>query len=198
MGKKPDQVFRPRRDFKGMERRRARAARLFRAGKKQAEVARSLGVSRQSARRWFVAFLKGGAKELKGAGRAGRKPRLDARQLAKIDAALRRGAKGHGFKTDLWTLPRIAKVIEGLTGVKYHPGHVWRILHRLDWSLQRPARRARERNEEAVRRWVSTRWSVIKKKPENSAAGSSSKTRAAFRSDLPSVAHGRPEAKHRS
>ena len=181
-----------------MERRRARAARLFRAGKKQAEVARSLGVSRQSARRWFVAFLKGGAKELKGAGRAGRKPRLDARQLAKIDDALRRGAKGHGFKTDLWTLPRIAKVIEGLTGVKYHPGHVWRILHRLDWSLQRPARRARERNEEAVRQWISTRWSVIKKKRENSAAGSSSKTRAASRSGPPSVAHGRPEAKRRS
>ena len=95
-----------------MERRRARAAQLFRAGKKQAEVARSLRVSRQSVSRWFLSFLKGGVKELKGAGRAGRKPRLDARQLGRVDAALRLGAKGHGFKTDLWTLPRIAKVID--------------------------------------------------------------------------------------
>jgi transposase len=149
-----------------MERRRARAAQLFRAGKKQAEVARSLRVSRQSVSRWFFSFLKGGAKKLKGAGRAGRKPRLDAKQLAKIEAALRLGARAHGFKTSLWTLPRIATVIEGLTGVKYHPGHVWRILHRLDWSLQRPAKRARERNEEAVRQWVSKRWSVIKKSPK--------------------------------
>lgn len=198
MGGTKDKVFRPRRDFKGMERRRARAAQLFRAGTKQAEVARSLRVSRQSVSRWFFSFLRGGAKELKGAGRAGRKPRLDAKQLASVEAALRLGAKGHGFKTNLWTLPRIAKVIERLTGVKYHPGHVWRILHRLDWSLQRPARRARERNEEAVRQWVSKRWSVIKKKPENSAAGSSSKMKAASRSGPPSAAHGRPKAKRQS
>ncbi len=105
-----------------MERRRARAAQLFKAGKKQAEVARSLRVSRQSVSRWFFSFLKGGAKKLKGAGRAGRKPRLDAKQLAKVEAALRLGARAHGFKTSLWTLPRIATVIEGLTGVKYHPG----------------------------------------------------------------------------
>ena len=146
-----------------MEQRRARTAQLFRAGKKQAEVARSLRVSRQIVSRWFFSFLKGGAKGLKGARRAGRKPRLDAEQLARVDAALRLGAKGHGFRTNLWTLPRIARVIEQLTGVKYHPGHVWRILHRLDWSLQRPARRARERNEEAVRQWISTRWSAVKK-----------------------------------
>jgi transposase len=146
-----------------MERRRARAARLFKAGTKQAEVARSLLVSRQSVSRWFRTFVKGGVKGLRGAGRAGRKPRLDAKQLAMVDAALRLGPKGHGFRTNLWTLPRVARVIERLTGVTYHPGHVWRILRRLDWSLQRPARRARERNEEAVRQWVSTRWSVIKK-----------------------------------
>lgn len=181
-----------------MERRRGQAARLFRSGKKRAEVARSLGVSRQSVSRWFFSFLKGGAKALKGAGRAGRKPRLDARQLARVDAALRLGAKEHGFATNLWTLPRVARVIEELTGIKYHPGHVWRILHRLDWSLQRPARRARERNEEAVKQWVSTRWSAVKKKRENSAAGSSSKTSAASRSGLPSAARGRPKAKRRS
>jgi transposase len=171
---------------------------LFKAGKKQAEVARLLGVSRQSVSRWFFNFLKGGLKALRGAGRAGRKARLDRKQLAKVDAALRLGAKAHGFKTSLWTLPRIAKVIERITGVKYHPGHVWRILHRLEWSLQRPAKRARERNEEAVRQWVSKRWSVIKKKRENSAAGSSSKTKAASRSGPPSAAHGRPKEKRRS
>jgi transposase len=191
-------VFRQRRDFKGMETRRKQAARLFKAGKQQAEVARLLGVSRQSVSRWFRSFLKGGLKALKGAGRAGRKPRLEAKQLARLDAALRLGAKAHGFATSLWTLPRVATVIERLTGVSYHPGHVWRILHRLDWSLQRPARQARERNEEAVREWVSKRWSEIKKKPENSAPGSSSKMKAASHSGPPSVAHGRPKAKRPS
>jgi len=191
-------VFRPRRDYKGMELRRKRAARLFKAGKHQAEVARLLGVSRQSVSRWFRSFVKGGLKALKGAERAGRKARLGAAQLAKLDAALRLGAKAHGFATSLWTLPRVATVIERLTGVSYHPGHVWRVLHRLDWSLQRPARQARERNEEAVREWVAKRWSVIKKKRKNSAPGSSLKMKAVSHNGPPSAAHGRPKAKHPS
>jgi hypothetical protein len=35
----------------------------------------------------------------------------------------------------------------------------------LGWSCQRPERKARERNEEAIRRWVRHRWPRIKKKP---------------------------------
>jgi transposase len=158
--------FRPRRDFAGMEKRRLRAARLFKDGKTQAEVAKSLGVTRQSVSRWHLRFRRGGSKRLKGAGRVGRKPRIDANQLARLDASLRRGARAHGFQTSLWTLPRIAIVIERLTGVKYHPGHVWRIIRRLDWSLQRPGKKAKERNDEAVQGWISNRWSAIKKKLE--------------------------------
>ena len=191
-------VFRPRRDFRGMERRRNRAARLFKAGTIQAEVARALGVSRQSVSRWYSKYRRGGAKRLKGAGRAGRKPKLNATQLHRVDVELRRGARAHGFQTSLWTLPRVALVIERITGIKYHPGHVWRILQQLDWSLQRPAKKAKERNDEAVKQWVSKRWPTIKKKPGDSTAGSSSKTKAASRNDPPSVGHGPPRAKRRS
>jgi transposase len=146
-----------------MEERRAKAAGLFKAGRTQAEVARALQVSRQSVSRWHSLYKRGGVKRLKGAGRAGRKPRLDARQLSRVDAALRRGARAHGFQTSLWTLLRVAVVIERVTGVEYHPGHVWRVLQGLEWSLQRPAKRARERNDEAVRQWVSKRWPSVKK-----------------------------------
>lgn len=191
-------VYRPRRDFHGMELRRAHAARLFKAGKKQAEVARELGVSRQSVSRWYSKYRRGGAKCLKGAGRAGRKPKLNAKQMRRVDVALRRGARAHEFQTSLWTLPRVALVIERITGIKYHPGHVWRILQQLDWSLQRPAKKAKERNDEAVKQWVSKRWPTIKKKLGDSTAGSSSKTKAASRNDPPSVGHGPPRAKRRS
>lgn len=74
-----------------------------------------------------------------------------------VDEALRQGAHAHGFSTDLWTLPRVATLIERVTGVRYHPGHVWKILGAMDWTLQRPAKQARERNEEARRKWVSQR-----------------------------------------
>ena len=86
-------------------------------------------------------------------------PRLSDQQLAAIDQALRQGARAHGFDTDHWTLARVATVIQQLTGVAYHRGHVWKLLrHRLHYRLQRPARRAIERDEWAIARWVAEDW----------------------------------------
>lgn len=157
---------RPRRDFHGLELRRREAARRFARDESQAEVAHALAVSRQSVSRWFQQWQDGGRAALRAAGRAGRKPRLTAAQLAQVETALRRGASANGFTTELWTLPRVAQVITRQTGVSYHPGHVWRILRALHWTLQRPARRAAERDEAAIRQWVRTRWPAVKKTPD--------------------------------
>src|SRR5581483_3948495 len=187
-----------RRDFAALEARRFQAARLFARGASQADVARALDVTPMTACRWYRAWKAEGRGGLKAAGRAGRKPRLDARQLAEVDAALRRGAHAHGFSTDLWTLPRVATVIERVTGVRYHPGHVGYLLRRLNWSLQRPARRARERDERAIRQWVGQRWPAVKKTRGASARGSSSRTKAGSRRSPSSVARGHPGGKLRS
>jgi len=181
----------PRRDFHGLEVRRTQAARLFAAGREtRGAIARRLGVSRQSVMRWYRAWRAGGREALRAAGRAGRKPRLAPEQLARVDTALREGPRAHGFRTGLWTLPRVARVIKRVTGVKYHPGHVWRLLGALDWTLQRPAKRAKERNEPAIRHWVTTRWPAVKKTLGGAGPGSSSKTRAGSRSGRPSAAPG--------
>jgi transposase len=58
----------------------------------------------------------------------------------------------------MWTLARVGEVIEAETGVVYHPSHVWRILRLMGWSRQRPARRAVERDDEAIARWVKEDW----------------------------------------
>lgn len=171
-----------RRDFEGMEKRRRKAAKMFDKGKTQADVARALGVTRQSASRWYGDWRSGGATAMKGAGRAGRRPRLDQAALAKLDKELRRGPKAHGFATDLWTLPRVAEVIESVTGVAYHPGHVWKVLRKLGWSLQRPARRAVERDDQAVARWVKEEWPRIKRGLDVEEPSSSSKTSRGSRS----------------
>jgi transposase len=98
--------------------------------------------------------------------RPGTAPRLSDPQLADLKQALRRGARVHGFDTDHWTLVRIATVIQRLTGIGYHPGHVWKLLrHRLGWRLQRPARRAIERDEQAIARWVEVDWPRIRQTP---------------------------------
>jgi transposase len=101
---------------------------------------------------------------LRSAGRAGRKPRLSDEQLAAVEEALTNGAEANGYANELWTLPRVAEVIARVTGVSYHPGHVWHVLRdQLDWTWQRPARRAVERNDAAVEQWVTKRWPQLKK-----------------------------------
>jgi transposase len=143
------------RDRQAFERVRLQAGALFAAGHTQAQVARQLGVARQLVSRWHA----GGLEALRCAGPTGQAPRLSDQQLAAIDQALHQGARAHGFDTDHWTLARITTVIERLTGVTYHPGHVWKLLrHRLHWRLQRPARRAVERDEQAIARWMAEDW----------------------------------------
>ena len=151
-----------RRDFAGLEQRRLEAARMFAHGATQAEVARTFGVSPQAASVWYRRWRQGGQAALRGAGRAGRRPRLSQAELDAVEKALRRGPQAFGFDTDLWTLDRIATVIERLTGVDYHPGHVWRLLRGLGWSVQRPARRAAERDEAEIARWRAQEWPRVK------------------------------------
>jgi transposase len=159
------------------EARRLQAAELFAQGHTQAEVACALGVSRQSAHIWHARFEQGGVAALRSRGPTGPDPKLSAAQLAKVEEALLGGAMANGFDTDLWTLERIAAVICQLTGVRYHPGHVWVILRRrLGWTLQRPERRASERDEEAITRWVQQEWPRIKKGQPQKQPGSSSST----------------------
>src|SRR5215472_17249297 len=187
-----------RRDFQGLEHRRRRAARLFAAGKLiLAAIARDLKVSRQSVSRWYQQWKRGGSQALQGAGRAGRRPQLDGRQLRQVQEALRQGARAHGFGTDLWTLPRVAKVIQRRTGVQYHPGHVWKILGAMDWTLQRPAHQARERSPQKVKVWLTERWPAVKKTLGTKKPGSSFRMKAVSPSTPRCEEPGPPRAKRR-
>jgi transposase len=161
--------------------RRRQAARLFQQGLSQAEVARRLGVSRQSASRWQARWRQGGRAGLAGPGRWGRPSRLSDRDWRRVERALLRGAQAHGFDTDLWTLPRVAEVIWRLTGVSYHPGHVWWLLHRHHWSPQRPTRRASERDDAEFAPWHTEEWPRIKGGRPSGARGSASSTSRASR-----------------
>lgn len=152
------------RDHAQLERRRRQAARLFERDISAPEVARRLGVTRQVGYRWKEAWQQGGVAALASKGRAGRKPKLAPRQTEILLEALLKGPAAHGYKTHLWTLPRVAVLIEELSGVRYHPGHVWRLLGALGFSCQRPERRAVERDEPGIRQWRRVRWPGIKKK----------------------------------
>ena len=152
--------------------------RLLDQGLSQSEVARRVGVGHASVSRWARVWAQQGTPGLKKAGRAGRKPNLRAEDLKRLEQGLLKGPEALGYETPLWTLWRVGHLIEQEFGVRYHPGHVWRILRQLNWSCQRPVGRARERNEKAIQYWKKVEWPRIKKKPKKRGVPSSSSTRA--------------------
>jgi transposase len=155
-----------KRNFDVLEKRRIQAAKLLKKGIHEAEVARRVGVHRQSVNRWARQLSESGMSGLKKAGRVGRKSRLTEADLDNIREALKRGPQALGYETGLWTAWRVADLIERECGVKYHSGHVWKVLKLLGWSCQRPTTRALERDENAIRRWKQKRWPELKKKPD--------------------------------
>ena len=183
-----------KRDFEALESRRLKAAKLLKAGWSQAEVAREVGVHRQSVSRWAAALTEVGATGLKASGGRGRKARLSAADLSKIELALQRGPEALGYETGLWTLPRVAQLIEQECGVHYHPGHVWKILRRLKWSVQRPVGRAVERNEESIEQWKRVQWPKVKKTLPDGAKPLSSSMKADSASDPIAAGPGLPAA----
>jgi transposase len=128
-----------KRDFAALERRRIQAAKLLEQGLSQAEVARRLGVSRESVRRWSNRIKTGGSiSALKKTGRAGRKPGLGPAQLKRLRAILKAGPAKSGFPSTPWTLQRIAIVIHKQFQVRYHPRYVsWILRTKLNWHKLR-------------------------------------------------------------
>lgn len=149
--------------LKELERRRLRGARLLSTGTHPAEVARQVGVSRQSVMRWERALKQEGVRSLQRATAPGRPSRLSDAQLKELAKMLKAGSLAAGYATEMWTLPRIGALIQERFGVKFAQSSVWRTLQRMGWSPQRPARQARQRDEEAIRTWKNKRWVELKK-----------------------------------
>lgn len=167
-----------RRNFAALEERRMEAARLLKQGLSQSEVARRVEVHRQSVSRWARELAQSGMRGLRKARHTGRPAKLSVVQLRAIERALKRGPEAFGFVTGLWTASRVRELIAERTGVRYHEDHVWRILHKLNWTCQRPTGKALERDGQAISRWKKYRWPQLKKKHAASGAPSSSSTKA--------------------
>lgn len=161
-----------------LERRRLQAARLLQQDLPEAEVARRVAVHRQSVNRWARQLAQGGRQALKRAPRAGRPAQLSVADRQRVVQGLKRGPEALGYGTSLWTAWRVADLIERECGVKYSTVHAWRVLRALGWTPQRPASRALERNEAAIRGWKRLRWPELKKTPKEGGKRSSSSTKA--------------------
>lgn len=154
--------------FAAREVRRLQAWKLHRQGWSQRAIADLLEVSAAAVSQWLKRVcLVGSAKALHRRRAPGATCRLPRARWRQLRALLRRGAEAHGFVGALWTRERVAVLIRHHFGVAYSPRHVGRLLAAMNWSVQKPLRRARQRDEAKIARWRTERWPALQAKPRS-------------------------------
>ena len=144
--------MRPRGNAQELERRRFRAIELMEQGEPRKLIARILGVSLGALSQWRK---RADAGALEAKPQLGAPRRLTDQDYRRLEELLLEGATAHGWLNNLWTGSRVSRVIEKHFGIKYHPGHVCRILKRyLNWSCQRPKSQSIDRDDDEIERWV--------------------------------------------
>lgn len=156
--------MRPKGTALALEIRRRVAGRLLLEGESVQDVAELFEVSLTSVKRWKKAVLQGGLEALGAKSHPGPQPRLSEPQREQLKELLLAGPIAAGYANDLWTCPRVAQVIYKTFGVEYHTAHVWKVLRGLGFTCQKPEHKAREQDDEALRRWRRYKWPAIKKR----------------------------------
>ncbi len=157
-----DQLSNQSKDWR--EGRRFRACELRKKGWTQQRIAEALGVTQGAVSQRLKKAAEGGVETLRNRKRSGAPSRLTHSQKSELPKLLSKGAESYGFRGEIWTCKRVASVIRGHYGVSYHPSHVSRILRSLEWSLQKPKPRAKQRKEDEIREWLKEKWPEIRKK----------------------------------
>jgi transposase len=147
-----------------LEWRRFRALHLKRRGWVQRDIAEALDVSEVPLSSWLARARDGGPEALRARPAPGRRPRLTPLQVRSIPEFLWHGPEAYGFRGQVWTCARIAKVIEWEFGVRYHKDHVGRLLKGLHWTPQQPIKRAIQRDDEAIQRWRDETWPELRRR----------------------------------
>jgi len=161
-----------KRDLEELESRRRKGMRMLARGLTQAEVSRVCEVTRQTAMTWSRMLAEDPQawrrKPL------GRPAALGENEFRRLSKRLLEGAVANGFANEVWTLARVAKLIEREFAVRYSLANVWHVLRALGFSNQRPAGRAIQRDEQAIKQWRAKRWPALKKSPSGKHEPSSS------------------------
>jgi transposase len=187
--------MRPLGTVEQLESRRRRAVHLFKTVRNYSAVGRMVGAAASSVLRWVQVYQTDGRVGLDAHRAPGRPPRLSPHQKKRLVRLLLQGPRVLGYRTELWTLKRMARLIRCKFQVPYHPGHVWKLLTQLGWSCQKPERRALPRDEKTIAHWKRYVWPQIKKKLGADGHTWFSLTKAAFCSFRMSGERGHPKGK---
>ncbi|WP_328765266.1 MULTISPECIES: winged helix-turn-helix domain-containing protein [unclassified Streptomyces] len=157
---------------------RMQSAELFEQQIAVAEVARRLRVRVKSAYQWHQLWREGGVEALASRGPSGSRCRLSTRCLEELAGFLEEGPAAHGWVEDqVWTASRVVTLIGRQFHVSYRVSGATRLMHRLGFSQQVPARRVAERDEQAVTAWKVATWAEVKEYGRPAGATSASRTK---------------------
>lgn len=145
------------------EENRREAGKMFQRGRSQAEVAKKFNVSRAAACKWYATWDKEGLRGLDSKGPPGFDSMLDEKGRKKFKTAILKGPLPAGYETNLWTINRLVEVLKKTTKVKFGPVRTWQIVRSLGFTPQKPALRAKERDEEKIADWKTRRLPSLKK-----------------------------------
>jgi transposase len=147
-----------------LEYRRCLAVQRVEDGYSTEEVAAFLEVDPRSVRRWVAAARQHGSAGLAARPVPGRPPKLTTSQEKIVRRWLADSPTKCGFFTELWTTDRLAQLIEQEWGITLHPDYLGTWLRQRGYTPQKPRRKPRERNDEAIAAWLARDWPRIKKR----------------------------------
>jgi transposase len=148
-----------------LETRRRTAVAKLSDGWSQAQVADFLSVHPVTVAKWAARHRQDGDAGLTALPTPGRPRFLTPDREQQVLRWLADKPTAHGFRTDLWTARRVAELIRRRFGVPFHPNYLREWLSKRGYSPQKPRRRAKQKNQEVIDRWVETEWPRIQKTP---------------------------------
>lgn len=143
------------------------------------EIAKTLKVSLSGVSEWLKIYSEQGVDGLLEGRRSGRPSFLSDVDKTLLCDIIDSGPIAYGYVSGLWTSIRIADVIEQEFGIRYHPGHVRKLLADFGFSVQSPKRVLARADKEKQAKWIAETYPTIKKKPAQKMPALSSKTKPA-------------------
>ena len=150
--------------------RRAKAALGYIESNRVVEFMSELDVARSTVNQWLRWYETKGAKGLRSRKAPGAAPKLTQEQMAELATLIEAGPQAAGYTSGVWTGPMVGDLIHKVYGVRYHNHHVPRLLHQLDFSVQRPRKRLARADAEEQAVWLRDRLPRINKNPPRAEA----------------------------
>jgi transposase len=154
---------------------RTAALTMWEGGSKAPRIAKTLGLNRRTVQTWTAGFAARGAAPDLSEAKRGPKPGTAASLAPGLECKIRRTLVDRTpdqlkFRFALWTSEAVRDMIAGRFGVALSRRSVRRYLAKWGFTPQRPARRARERDDAATRRWIASEYPKIKRAAERERA----------------------------